>query len=98
MKALSGYSGDEFLSEAIYKAKGGVIRVTLEAGDVIKKIKITGDFFVFPEDSIEGLERVLVGVRTDEGELLKVVKDFYKNIDSYKIAPEDMVKAIRKAL
>lgn len=82
----------------MYKAKGGVIRVALEAGDVIKKIKITGDFFVFPEDSIEGLERVLVGVRTDEGELLKVVKEFYKNIDSYKIAPEDMVKAIRKAL
>lgn len=86
------------MGEAVYKAEGGVIRVELEADDVIKKIKITGDFFIFPEDSIEGLEEALVGTSTYDGELLKVIKDFYENIDSYGIEPEDMVEAIKKAL
>lgn len=86
------------MSGAIYKAKGGVIRVALEAGEVIKKIKITGDFFIFPEDSIERLEEVLIGTSTDEAELLRVIKDFYENIDSYGIEPKDLVKAIKRAL
>ena len=86
------------MGEAVYKAEGGVIRVWLEADDVIKKIKITGDFFIFPEDSIEGLEEALVGTSIDDGELLKVIKDFYENIDSYGVEPEDMVEAIKKAL
>lgn len=86
------------MSEAIYRAGGGIIRVSLEAGDAIKKIKITGDFFIFPEDSIEGLERALVGTGTDYDALLNVINDFYENIDSYGIEPEDLVKAIKKAL
>jgi hypothetical protein len=98
MKALNGYSGDDQVSEAIYKAEGGVVRISLEAGDIIKKIKITGDFFIFPEDSIEELEKALVGTGTDDVALLKVIKDFYENIDSYGVEPEDLVKAIKKAL
>ena len=86
------------MGEAVYKAEGGVIRVKIEAGDIIKKIKITGDFFIFPEDSIEEIEKALVGTSTDDGELLKVIKDFYENIDSYGVEPEDLVKAIKKAL
>ncbi len=85
------------MGEAVYKAKGGIIRVSLEAGDVIKKIKITGDFFMFPEDSVASLEEALVGTAPKEDELLKVVKDFYENVESYGIDPEDMVKAIKRA-
>jgi lipoate-protein ligase A len=97
MKALSGYSGDDFVNESVYKAEGGIVRVSLDAGDVIKKIKITGDFFIFPEDSIEELEEALAGTSTDNAALLKVIKDFYENIDSYGVEPEDLVKAIMKA-
>ena len=86
------------VGEAVYKAKGGIIRVSIEAGDVIKKIKITGDFFMFPEDSVASLEEALVGTSPEEDELLKVVKDFYENVESYGIDPEDMVKAIKRAM
>ncbi len=86
------------MSESIYRAEGGIIRVSIDAGKVIKKIKITGDFFIFPEDSIEKLEDALVGASTAEGELLRIIKDFYENIDSYGVEAEDMVKAIKKAL
>ena len=86
------------MGDALYKAKGGIIRVSLEGTGVIKRIKITGDFFIFPEDSIESLENALVGIGTDEEELLKVVKDFYENIEAHGIGPEDIVKAIKKAL
>jgi hypothetical protein len=98
MKAGNGYSGDDFVREAVYKAKGGVIRVALDAGVVINKIKITGDFFLFPEESIERLEDALVGSGTSEGELLKIINNFYENIDSYGILPGDIVKAIKRAL
>ncbi len=39
-----------------------------------------------------------MGIGTDEEELLKVVKDFYENIEAHGIGPEDIVKAIKKAL
>ncbi len=32
----------------------------------IKKIKITGDFFLHPEDTIEKIENYLTGARTNE--------------------------------
>jgi hypothetical protein len=86
------------VGEAVYKARGGVIRVALDSDDKIKKIKITGDFFIFPEDSIVALEKALVGTSAEEGELLKVVKGFYENIDAYEIMPEDIVTAIKKAM
>ena len=86
------------LKEAVHKAKGGVIRVAVEADDVIKKIKITGDFFIFPEDSVEALEKALVGRSANESELLRVIKDFCEDIDAHGIEPEDIIKAITKAL
>jgi len=46
---------------AEYKVKGGkLIKVALEVeGDVIKSAKICGDFFLYPEDAIEEIERSL---------------------------------------
>jgi lipoate-protein ligase A len=50
---------------AEYKVKGGkLIKVALEVeGDVIKSAKICGDFFLYPEDAIEEIERSLKGAR-----------------------------------
>ena len=40
-----------------WKAKKGLIRVTLDLeGNTIKDIHISGDFFMFPENSINDLE------------------------------------------
>ncbi len=86
------------MRHAVHKTKGGLIRVAVDADDRIKDIRITGDFFIYPEESVEALEKALVGVSAKEGEILKVVKDFYENIEGMDIGPEDIVNAIKRAL
>jgi len=45
---------------------GKLIKVTLEVeGCVIKCARICGDFFLYPEDAIECIERALEGARLD---------------------------------
>ncbi|MEE8403081.1 MAG: lipoate protein ligase C-terminal domain-containing protein [Candidatus Hydrothermarchaeaceae archaeon] len=86
------------MRHVVHKTKGGLIRVAVDADDRIKDIRITGDFFIYPEESVEALEKALVGVSAKEGEILKVVKDFYENIEGMDIGPEDIVNAIKRAL
>ncbi len=74
---------------------------------VIKKIIITGDFFVHPEDLIPKIEEELKGVRAREEELLRVINgviDKTKELEGRKqevklvgLTPEMIVKAIMKA-
>ena len=88
------------MQHSVHKTRGGLIRVgvSLDANGRIDDIMITGDFFIYPEESVETLEKVLVGVVADEGELLRVIKGFYENIEAPGIGPEDLVEAIKKAL
>ncbi len=50
------------------KIKGGkLLRVEFEKQEeVITKIKITGDFFIYPEDAIEKIENIIRNSHTDE--------------------------------
>lgn len=72
-----------FLS-ADYKVEGGkLLRVRLtvaEATDgtrTIDSITIFGDFFMHPEEAIEELERLLIGVALDEAALTARVQTFF---------------------
>lgn len=49
----------------IYKAQK-LIKVTVSYDDKIRAIKLNGDFFLHPEESIADLERMLVGVETNK--------------------------------
>lgn len=86
------------MKRAVHKTQGGLIRVSVDADDRINYIRVTGDFFIYPETSIEDLETALIGVSIEEDKLLKAVKDFYENIEAMDVSPEDMVEAIKKAL
>jgi lipoate-protein ligase A len=87
--------------KAEYKVpQGKLIRVdyTLENGK-ISRIKITGDFFLYPEESIEELENRLKGLKIEELELERVIQDFFKK--GYVLIgaePKDFVTVILKAL
>lgn len=61
------------------KVQGGkLLKCKLELeNDIIRKIKITGDFFMHPEEKIEDLEKVLIGIKFDNNEIRKVLLDFY---------------------
>lgn len=81
-----------------YKAPGGkLVRVRLTESDGrIQSIKISGDFFLIPEDSLAKLEKMLEDVRLDENELRLLVERFFRgtNAQGLGVTPDDFVKAI----
>ena len=81
------------------KVKGGkLIKCTLELDEEkIKRIKITGDFFMYPEDAIEKLEKSLQGIQFDEEEISKKVKEALKDVELIGVAMEDFVDVIMNA-
>lgn len=86
---------------AEYKVKGGkLIKVELRKKDgKIDFIKITGDFFMHPEELIEDLERTLIGCSLNEAEIAETIKNFIKKheVSLLGAAPEDFAKCIIKA-
>jgi Bacterial lipoate protein ligase C-terminus len=81
-----------------YKAPGGKmlrIRLTEKQGR-IESAKISGDFFLIPEDSLPKLEKMLEDVRLDENELRLLVDRFFRGTSAkgLGVSPDDFVKAI----
>ncbi|HDH41513.1 MAG TPA: lipoate--protein ligase family protein [Candidatus Altiarchaeales archaeon] len=86
--------------QGLYKSAGGLIRVFLkEREGNIEDIIFTGDFFIFPEDSLDIMARSLKDVALNENKILDTIKKVYlkENIDSPGTTPEDFVSAIMAA-
>lgn len=80
----------------IYKSQK-LIRVFLEYDEhskTIHAIRITGDFFVYPEDSIEKLERSLIGSMLEKDAIKKIIENVLKYSDVFGFDHESMVEAI----
>ena len=72
--------------KAVHKVEGGkLLKITVEFDDVIDDVKITGDFFLHPEESIKDLEKNLFGIMSDADEktITSILNDVIeeKNID-----------------
>jgi lipoate-protein ligase A len=74
------------ISKSIYKIPNGkLLKIKLdfnENSNKINEIKITGDFFVYPEEAIEILEDGLKDIKIDKIFLLKKINSLVKD---YKI-------------
>jgi len=83
-----------------HKAKKGLIRFEIEEEKgIAKDVKITGDFFIYPEEVIGELENVLKGKRLEE--LEKAMEDFFVvrlDIEMPYITVEDFKVALKNAL
>lgn len=82
-----------------YKSPSGLIRAEVETeGDLITKVTFTGDFFVYPEESLANLEDHLIKIKKDK--VLENIKDFYRKneINSPRIGPKDWFTAVKRAL
>jgi Bacterial lipoate protein ligase C-terminus len=86
---------------ADYKAPGGkLVRIRLrEDQGTIKSLKITGDFFLVPEESLAKLEKMLEDTPRREGELKLLVDRFFRGTGAQGlgVTSEDFVKAILSA-
>ena len=91
MQPTSGISEGKF----DYKA-GKLIKVrAVFEGDKIKEIKITGDFFLHPEEKIEEIEASLRGKRIKEIE--ETLRESMDGAEYAGISPKDLTYAIREA-
>ena len=93
--------GGTTLLSADYKAPGGkLLRVRLKEIDGrIESAKISGDFFLIPEDSLPKLEMMLEDVPLREQELKLLVDRFFRGTSAQGlgVSPDDFVKAILAA-
>ncbi len=92
---------DERLLHSVYKAPGGLIRLSLlvdEARDCIKTILITGDFFAYPKRTILDLEARLKNCKC--GKIEETVAAFFNEARPVMpgVTPDDVIAAIDEAL
>jgi hypothetical protein len=91
----------ERLRSADYKAPGGkLVRVQLkeEQGE-IRSVRITGDFFLIPEESLGKLEKMLEDAPMREKELRLLVDRFFRGTGAQGlgVSSDDFVMAILSA-
>ncbi|MCK4757736.1 MAG: hypothetical protein KAS67_04730 [Thermoplasmata archaeon] len=89
---------------SVYKVPGGkLVKVGLvlepvNGIEMIKEIRITGDFFIHPEDLIEELEEGLVGSNMDDIEMnIKNILAAHEKVQLVGIEGDDIIHAIELA-
>jgi len=88
--------------KSIYKVPDGkLIKIFLDydqSTKIIESITIAGDFFAYPEESIQQLEKVLQGKKLDESLLEQMIKEFVvtNNVEFIGISPRSITDAIMR--
>ena len=84
-----------------HKAKKGLIRIEFEEENgIAEHVRITGDFFMHPEETVHELEEKLEGHRLEEleglmDEFFNMRMDIempYVNVEDFKIALKNALK------
>lgn len=87
-------------SKSVYKVPNGkLLKIFLEydeKNDSIKKIKITGDFFAYPEEAIELIEDKLKNMVIEREKILKKISSIIKdnNIEFIGLDAEGLTQGI----
>lgn len=82
--------------------EGKIVKVEVEFEGVITRIKITGDFFLHPEDVLDDIEKTIAGLKRDSSfdtlalKIQNIVKD--RDIQMIGISPESLASVIKEAL
>lgn len=84
--------------KSVFKA-AKLLKVSVEFDDCIRSIRISGDFFLHPEEKITALEAALVGVKVDESLLRARAEDFFarEKVEVFGFSSEDLAKAVISA-
>lgn len=80
----------------IYKAPKGIIRISADVEDkTLSRVRITGDFFMVPEESITTLEKCLEGTKLEYTSVSDAVNKFYlSGVMTPMVTKMDLVTAI----
>jgi len=95
---------DKMNSKSIYKVPDGkLLKIFLEYNEKnksIDSIRITGDFFAYPEEAIEIIEKQLVDNKIDRNNLTKKINSIIKenNIEFIGLNSEGLTQGIMMCL
>ena len=89
--------------EATEKVPGGkLVRIKVDFDDSVKDIKITGDFFLHPEECIHEIENIMknVEINFDDNTIIAKIDGVLKenNAELIGINSETLAKTLRKAI
>lgn len=65
-----------------------------ENNKIINSVRITGDFFLYPEESLDDLEAQLKGTRLDKDELKKKIDKCLSDSEAFGFDSESVSDAI----
>lgn len=89
------------MKKATLRTKKGLIEVELSIeNNRMSTLKITGDFFIYPEEALEIIEQELLGITLDKEQLKNKIEGIYKQqqISTPGITIDDWVTVILKAI
>ncbi len=90
-------SQDEIITATTTAKLGKIVKINLsykQESQVIHSIKITGDFFIYPEEIIEQLERELCGIKLEREDLKKKIQLILKNSEFFGFEIDSLVDVI----
>ena len=80
----------------IYKSKK-LIKVSLEydeMSNIINSITITGDFFLYPEETLDKLEVTLIGTKVERDDIKRKIEKCLNNSEAFGFDSESLTDAI----
>ncbi len=82
--------------------EGKLIKVEVEFDGTIRRIKITGDFFLHPEDILEQIEKSMIGMDKEVSEeaIASKIRDITESHQAQMIgfSEESLAQVIKEAL
>ncbi len=85
------------------KVPGGkLVKISVEYGYVLENVKITGDFFLHPEEGINDIEKAILSCHQSDSEqvfknkIQEVVEA--KKIEMIGVSAEDFAKVVKEAI
>jgi lipoate-protein ligase A len=93
-------SGQRHIIEGVFKAPGGLVRVTAEIlGDRLQDVLISGDFSMRPSDAIAKIEDALKGTKINQNILKTKITEIFQQfeIEAPGITPQDIARTIYDA-
>jgi len=86
-----------YVLQKVVKLPGGLVRTTAVCRDgLLSDVHLSGDFFVYPQNTIQALEAALDGTPFDEATLERTIQEFYRHhtVESPGITPQALASAL----
>jgi len=90
-------SHDDIITVTTTTKLGKIVKIKLaykQESQLIHSIRITGDFFVHPEEAIEQLEQGLCGIKLEKEDLKNKIQLVLKNTEFFGFEIDSLVDAI----